>query len=182
MDTPGSDLVEWYKLEAKIFKGGVRHKTYVKEGNNGHRMVEEDWDDCGELGHGAFGEVYKQVSRTTGNHRAIKRVVKKRLRSSLNYSRELLIMGILAKVCVLVSRRVFPQFTIHLRFPCYSLTFSCLSTRYCLFSSWDGSINPKLSISQWNIFPKAISPSTLAHHYNRRPFKPFQSRYSRVSK
>ena len=107
MDTHGSDLVEWYKLEAKIFKGGVRHKTYVKEGYNGHRMVEEDWNNCEELGRGAFSEVYKQVSRATGDHRAIKKIDKRRLPPSLSYYSELLIMGILAKVCVLVPEEFF---------------------------------------------------------------------------
>ena len=106
MDTPGSDLVEWYKLEATILEGGVRHKAYVKER---HRMVAEDWKNCEQLGHGAFGVVYKQVSRTTGNHRAIKEIDKRRLPPNLSYSRELLIMGILAKVCVLVPEEFFPS-------------------------------------------------------------------------
>ncbi|PUU76163.1 kinase-like domain-containing protein [Tuber borchii] len=98
MDTAQSDLVEWYKLETEFFQDHVRHARYVKEKNT-HKKVKEDWSNCGELGTGGFGVVYKQVLGTTGRYRAVKTIDKKRLPPKLDYYRELLIMAILAKVC-----------------------------------------------------------------------------------
>ena len=177
MDTAQSDLVEWYKLETEFFQDHVRHTRYVKEKNT-HKKVKEDWSNCGELGTGGFGVVYKQVLGTTGRYRAVKTIDKKRLPPKLDYYRELLIMAILAKVCVHVSAPVYYPSGISSPY----LTTSYFSIRYCSWSSWDGSINPKLSILQWNISRKAISQSTSVHRYHKRPFKPLQSRYSRVSK
>jgi len=96
MDTAQSDLVEWYKLETEFFQDHVRHTKYVEE-NNSYKMVKEDWSNCGELGEGGFGVVYKQVQGTTGRYRAVKTIDKRRLPPKLDYFRELLIMGILAK-------------------------------------------------------------------------------------
>ncbi|PUU76904.1 kinase-like domain-containing protein, partial [Tuber borchii] len=89
--------------------GLERHKTYVGEGNNGHKMVEV-WINCQELGRDAFGEAYKQVSRTTGNHRAIKRIDKRRLPPTLSNSSELHMTDILAKVCPLFPRGFAPVY------------------------------------------------------------------------
>ena len=64
--------------------------------------MKEDWRNCGELGIGGFGVVYKQERGTTGLYRAVKTINKERLPPKFDYSRELLIMAILSKVCVLV--------------------------------------------------------------------------------
>jgi len=66
-------------------------------------MVKEDWRNCGELGRGGFGVVHKQVQETTSNYRAVK-TIDKRLHSKIHYSREVLVMAILAKVCVLTPK------------------------------------------------------------------------------
>ena len=78
MDTAQSDLVEWYKLETEFFQDHVRHTKYVEE-NNSYRKVTEDWRNCGELGAGSFGVVYKQVLGTTGRYRAVKTIDKRGL-------------------------------------------------------------------------------------------------------
>jgi len=46
--------------------------------------VEEDWGNCGELGRGGFCVVHKQIEGT-----------------EIHYSKELLVMAILAKACIL---------------------------------------------------------------------------------
>lgn len=97
MDTAQSDLVEWYKLETEFFQDHVRHTRYVEKGENRYVKRREDWSNCGELGKGGFGVVYKQVQKTTGRYRAVKTINKKILPSNLDYSRELLVMAILAK-------------------------------------------------------------------------------------
>ena len=102
MITVQSDLVEWYKIETEFFQDRVRHTRYVEKGGNGYKKVKEDWSNCGELGTGGFGVVYKQERGTSAHFRAVKEIDKRRLPPSLDYSRELLIMAILAKVCVLV--------------------------------------------------------------------------------
>ena len=108
MDAAQSDLVEWYKLETEFFPDHVRHTKYVEE-NNSYKKVNEDWSNCEELGTGGFGVVYKQVQKTTGRYRAVKTIDKRRLPPNLDYSRELLVMAILAKVCVLVPEELCPS-------------------------------------------------------------------------
>jgi len=107
--TVHSDLVEWYKIETDFFQDHVRHIRYVERGGNRYKKVKEDWNDCGELGTGGFGVVNKQVRGTTAHYRAVKTIDKRKLPPSLDYSRELLIMAILAKVCVLVPEGVRPS-------------------------------------------------------------------------
>jgi len=102
-----SDLVEWYKLETEFFQDRVRHTRYVEKGKNRYKRVKEDWRNCEELGSGGFGTVYKQVRGTTGRYRAVKAINKRRLPPKLDCSRELLVMAILAKVCLLVPERLF---------------------------------------------------------------------------
>ena len=104
-----SDLVEWYKLETEFFHDHVRHTRYVREAKNRDEKIEEDWSNCGELGKGGFGVVHKQIEKTTGHYRAVK-TIDKRPPLRLDYSRELLIMAILAKVCFLTPERIFPSF------------------------------------------------------------------------
>ncbi|PWW80726.1 kinase-like protein [Tuber magnatum] len=97
MDKTQSDLVVWYKLETEFFQDHVRHTRYVEQARNRNRRVKEDWSNCEKLGEGGFGVVYKQIQKTTGRCRAVKTIDKRRLPRDLDYSRELLVMAILAK-------------------------------------------------------------------------------------
>ena len=108
MDKAQSDLIVWYELETKFFRDGVRHTKYLGKAKNRNEKVMEDWSNCGELGRGGFGVVHKQIEKTTGHYRAVKTIVK-RSSITLDYSRELLVMAILAKVCVLTPKRIFPS-------------------------------------------------------------------------
>ena len=65
--------------------------------------MREEWRNCGELGKGGFGVVHKQIRKATGHYRAVK-MIDKRLPAKIDYSRELLVMAILAKVCGLTPR------------------------------------------------------------------------------
>ena len=127
MSTVQSDLVEWYKLETEFSQDHVRHTRYVEKGENRYKRIKEDWRNCEELGTGGFGTVYKQVRGTTACYRAVKAIDKRRLPPELDCSRELLVMAILAKVCLLVPR----WFTTRLGFPCCGLTGSHFSARNC---------------------------------------------------
>ena len=101
MDNSQSDLIEWYKLETEFVQDHFRHTRYMGEAKNRNTKVKEDWRNCGELGKGGFGVVLKQVQETTGRYRAVK-TIDKRPPLRLDYSRELLVMAILAKVGVLI--------------------------------------------------------------------------------
>ena len=101
-----SDLVMWYKLETEFFQGCVRHTRYAERAKNRNEKIEEDWRDCGELGRGGFGVVHKQIRKDTGHYRAVK-TIDKRNSAKLDYSRELLVMAILAKVCGLIPERFY---------------------------------------------------------------------------
>ena len=100
-----SDLIEWYKLETEFLQDSVRHKKYLGKAKNRNEKAKEDWSNCGELGRGSFGVVHKQIEQTTGQYRAVK-TVDKRLPNEVDYSRELLMMAILAKVCLLIPKRI----------------------------------------------------------------------------
>jgi len=106
MDNIQSDLIVWYKLETEFFQDRVRHTKYLGKTKNRNEKVKEDWSNCGKLGRGGFGVVQKQPEKTTGNYRAVK-MIDKRPSITLDYSRELLVMAILAKVCVLTPKRIF---------------------------------------------------------------------------
>ncbi|PUU79624.1 kinase-like domain-containing protein, partial [Tuber borchii] len=97
MDRAQSDLIEWYKLETEFFRDRVRHTKYLGKAKNRNEKVKEDWSNCGELGRGGFGVVHKQIEKTTGQYRAVK-TIDRRLPNEVDYSRELLVMAILAKV------------------------------------------------------------------------------------
>ena len=71
--------------------------------------MKEDWSNCGELGTGGFSAVHKQVRGTMGRYRAVETIDKRRLPPSFDYSRELLVMALLAKVCVLVPEGLCPS-------------------------------------------------------------------------
>jgi len=109
MNTAQSDLVEWCKLETEFFQDHVRHTRYVEKGGNRYKKVNEDWSNCGELGTGGFGVVNKQVRGTTAHYRAVTTIDKRRLPPNLDYYRELVIMAILAKVCVIVPAGYYPS-------------------------------------------------------------------------
>ena len=98
-----SDLIVWYKLEIEFFQDHVRHTKYVGKAKNRNEKAEEEWRNCGELGRGGFGVVHKQIQETTGHYRAVK-TIDKRLYPKADYSRELLVMAILAKVCGLTPK------------------------------------------------------------------------------
>ena len=98
MDEAQSDLIVWYKLETEFFQDHLRHTKYVGKAKSRNEKVEEKWRNCGELGRGGFGVVDKQIQETTGHYRAVK-TIDKRLYPKADYSRELLVMAILAKVC-----------------------------------------------------------------------------------
>ena len=116
MSNVQSDLVEWYKLDTEFFQDHVRHTRYLGKAKNRNKKVKEEWSNCGELGKGGFGVVYKQTQKTTGRYRAVKTIDKKPpLR--LDYSRELLVMAILAKVCGIAPREFAESY--------YSVGFSC---------------------------------------------------------
>ena len=111
LDKAQSHLVEWYKLGTEFFQDRVRHTKYLGKAKNRNSKVKEDWSNCGELGRGVFGVVHKQIQKTTGHCRAVK-TIDKRLPTKLDYSRELLVMAILAKVCALTPEGIFPSLTL----------------------------------------------------------------------
>ena len=105
MDETQSDLVVSYKLETEFFKDRIRHTRYIAKAKSRNEKVKEDWSNCGELGRGGFGVVHKQTQEATGRCRAVK-TIDKRMHSKIHYSRELLVMAILAKVRVLTSEGI----------------------------------------------------------------------------
>ena len=98
MDKVQSDLAMWCKLETGFFRDYVRHTRYAEKAKNRNEKAREVWRNCGELGRGGFGVVYKQIRKATGHYRAVKTIDKK-LHAKFDYSREVLVMAILAKVC-----------------------------------------------------------------------------------
>lgn len=104
-----SDLIARHKLETEFYPDYVRHRNYPREAKNKHEKVEEEWSNCCELGRGGFGVVHMQVEKTTGHYRAIK-TIQKRLPLKLDYSRELIVMAILAKVCCLARKKFTPVY------------------------------------------------------------------------
>ena len=103
LDNTQSDLIMWYQLETEFFQDHVRHTRYLGEARNRNKKVKEDWSNCGELGKGGFGVVHKQIQKATGRYRAVK-MMDKRPPLRLDYSRELLVMAILAKVGALIPQ------------------------------------------------------------------------------
>ena len=124
MDKTQSDLIVWYKLETEFFHDHVRHTKYVAKAKNRNEKVKEDWSDCEEIGRGGFAVVHKQVQETTGHYRAVK-TIDKRLHPKVDYSREILVMAILGKVCVFTSER----------YSCCGLMVGCFRVRHYLWSS-----------------------------------------------
>ncbi|KAG0124694.1 kinase-like domain-containing protein [Tuber indicum] len=108
------DLVEWYRIKTEFFRDHVRHTTIVENLRSRDEKVKEVWHNDGELCRGGFSVVHKQIQRTTGRYRAVKMIDKTRLSASLSYTRELLVMAILAKVCVLTLEGPCPGL-LHLR-------------------------------------------------------------------
>jgi len=105
MDKAQSDLIVWYRLETEFFQDHVRHTRYLAKAKNRGEKAKEDWRNCGELGRGGFGTVNKQIQQTTGHYRAVK-TIDKRLHPKVHYSRELLVMAILAKVCAITPEGI----------------------------------------------------------------------------
>jgi len=111
IDKSHSDLIEWYKLETEFFPDHVEHTKYAREARNRNEKMKEDWRNCEELGKGGFGIVHKQIEKNTGRYRAVK-TIDKQLSRKHDYSRELLVMGILAKVRILVRGGVCSVFSL----------------------------------------------------------------------
>jgi len=108
MDKTHSDLIVWYRLKTEFFQDHIRHTRYVEKAKNRGEKVKEDWRNCGELGRGGFGVVNKQIEETTGHYRAVK-TIDKRLHPKVHYSRELLVMAVLAKVCAITPEGIHPS-------------------------------------------------------------------------
>jgi len=90
------------KFENEFFLDHARHTRHIAKTKGRNKEVREDWRNCGESRRGGFGVVYKQTQETTGHYRAVK-TIDKRMDFKFHYSRELLVMAILANVCVLTS-------------------------------------------------------------------------------
>ena len=103
MDKSQSDFIVRYRLETEFFQEHVRHTRYVAKAKKRDERVNEDWINCGELGRGGFGVVNKQIQEATGHYRAVK-TIDKRLHPKAHYSRELLVMAVLAKVCAIAPK------------------------------------------------------------------------------
>jgi len=108
MDKTQSELISRDKLETEFLQGCIKHTRYVEKEKNKDAKVKEEWSDCGQLGSGGFGVVYKQIQRATGNYRAVKTIHKKQA-YTLDSSREVLVMGKLAKVRVLTLEGICPN-------------------------------------------------------------------------
>ena len=121
MDKTQSDLVEWYELETEFFQDYVRHTKYVGKAKNRNEKVKEDWRNCQELERGGFGVVYKQIQESTGDCRAVKTIDKRSCTMAV-YSRELVVMAILAKVGVLILPTTPRELS------CRGLMLSCLAS------------------------------------------------------
>ena len=68
MDWARSDLLAWYKLETEFFSDHFRHTNYVREAKARNEKMREDWSNCGELGKGGSGVVYRQIEKNTGRY------------------------------------------------------------------------------------------------------------------
>jgi len=106
-------LIAQHKLETEFFPDYVRHTDCLREARGEHEKVEEEWSNCGELGMGGFGVVHRQREKFTGHYRAVK-TIHERLPLKLDYSRELLVMAILAKVCGLTLKEFTLVYHSHL--------------------------------------------------------------------
>ena len=87
----------------------VRHTRYVEKERGGYLGKGDNRSSCEELGAGASNVVYKQVRGTTSRYRVVRTIGKGRLPLNFDYSRELLVMALLAKVFLLVSKGLCPS-------------------------------------------------------------------------
>ncbi|RPA99841.1 kinase-like protein [Choiromyces venosus 120613-1] len=94
-----SDIVESYRLETEFDGNHVRH---TRHSPGTRRRVKEEWTVGEALGHGGFSVVHKHLQERTGQLRAVKTIEKSKYPF---YSREFLIMAILAK-----HRSLFVEF------------------------------------------------------------------------
>ena len=112
MDEAQSDSTQPSRLETELFHDHVRNTKYVEKAKNRNETMKEEWSNCGELGRGGFGVVYKQIQKVTGHYRAVK-TIDKRLAFPLDYSREHLVMAKLAKVCALIPEEIAPVYCLY---------------------------------------------------------------------
>ena len=132
MDEAQSDSTPPPRLETELFQDHVRHTRCVEKAKNRNETMKKEWSNCGELGRGGFGVVYKQVQNSTGHYRAVK-AIDKRLAFPLDYSREHLVMAKLAQVCVLPLEEIAPAYC-PTGLSCV-LIVSCFCIRQYLLSS-----------------------------------------------
>ena len=112
IDEAQSDPAAPPRLETEFFQDHVRHTIYVEKAKNRNETKKEEWSNCGELGRGGFGVVYKQIQKATGHYRAVK-AIDKRLAFPLDYSREHLVMSKLGKVCALIPEEIAPVYCLY---------------------------------------------------------------------
>jgi hypothetical protein len=98
-----SDLINHYKLAARIHHGYTEQVIHKSDPINGRRKVtiEKRWHKVKQLGKGAYGVVYLEREETNGveSQRAVKQVPKLlQSGATVDYSRELSAMAILSKV------------------------------------------------------------------------------------
>lgn len=101
--TPASDLIDHFKLDAKIYPDRTHHISYTSDHARGLRKVkvEKIWRRNKKLGQGGFGAVWLEVEQEgeTRATRAVKEVSKNNgLPHQIDYKKELLAMAKLSKV------------------------------------------------------------------------------------
>ncbi|RPB00560.1 kinase-like protein, partial [Choiromyces venosus 120613-1] len=96
MNKDQPDLAESYRLETEFSPNHVRHTKHARGSSERSERV-EDWSQGEVLGYGAFGVVHKELESKTGRCRAVRMIDKRRLPAQFDYSRELLVIAILAK-------------------------------------------------------------------------------------
>ena len=99
-----SDLLNHFKLDAKVFSDYTLHTSYRANRTRGLRKekVEDKWERQRSIGQGSFGEVWLEVKcQGTGaatEERAVKIINKNRMRTfNIDYRRELSALAIFSK-------------------------------------------------------------------------------------
>lgn len=145
-----------YKLNTEFAENTVTHRTIQSNSNMRQRRIEvlTTWVRERKLGAGAFGEVWLQKEKTSGNLRAVKAIARRDLRTQ-----EVDALIDLQDVCTIVGMRPAADEN--------SVLISSLSF-------WAGTRTGLPSISRWSTSRTAISasisktiPSRLARRQRR---------------
>lgn len=96
------DLLDHFKLDAEVHDQYTLHFVYKPNRVLGRReKVQTKWERGGELGEGAFGQVWQESCRETGGSlvsRAVKNIRKGRMKSyGIDYKKELLALAKFSK-------------------------------------------------------------------------------------